>query len=194
MNLKRIINMGVLLIGMVTILVACNSLEDSRDESSETLLEEQENSIEVDLDDNLTDEEREEKRLQAIAEEEDRMANVPVFDLTKDEVQQIIDILEASSFEFSLSQPQVGTASEIIIYMDTDNPLGNTIIMDEFEEVITLVLAVLGIDEYPRERIEGLMKTVLETDVVVDFVPYTDTLALAFSSWNNQSDFAIALH
>lgn len=196
MKLKRKMIMGFLLIGMVSILVACNSMEDNHDESGNTTFEEQEHSLEVDLDDDLTDEEIEERRLEAVAEEEYhmQMENVPVFDLSTDEIQQIIDILEASSFEFRLNQPQAGTASEVTISMDTDNPLTNAKMMDEFEEVTTLVLAVFGIDEYPRETIEGLMKTVLDTDVAIDFITYTDTLGLAFSSRDNESHFSIALH
>jgi len=192
---KKVMILGIMM-GAMMLLVACSGGED---ENNEVGLAQTTNT--TDLDDDLVDGEYEddeevdeEVRRQAIAEEEALMANVPVFDLSTDEVARIIEVLEASSFEFRVVEPTPYQTNEVVITLETGDPLANLSLMAEFEQVATQVLEIFGIGTYPRELIEGMITTVTSTDVVADWYHYTDVIALQIYIWNNQTSFIIHMH
>jgi len=128
-----------------------------------------------------------------ILHEEWIMANPPLLDITADEVQNLLHSLELSN-DFELWRNWGVTGNEQVelveITIDAVNPLSDLQLMVEFEQFVTLILEQLGVD-YPKDDIEQMMRTVWETEAVVNQIEYSPTIILVFSTYDEKSHFVI---
>ena len=144
----------------------------------------------LDLDGNEIDDEQ--RRLDAIREEEEAMANPIGLNVTANEIDELAASLNLSElFEVRLRFYAEDTVGEIEIALNSMNPLADAALMAEFERIATPILRKVELD-YSREVIEGIMRTVPETEVVIDFVQYTDEIQLLFAQNQNESVFVVA--
>lgn len=193
MKLKKLMLMGILLIGMIIVLESFSGVfghySDKRNERIGFVAED---GTLLDLDGNPISEENEnELKAQAILEEQQVMANPPRFNVSANEIQEMIDSLDLSDdFEFSLDAQGTESVGTITITIDSMNPLADSALMNEFEKITTLILKNLGV-YYPKKSIEHMMKTVFETKAIVDFIEHTDDIYLEFASFGDKSTFDI---
>ena len=133
----------------------------------------------LDLDGNPLPEEEAEIRMEETSAWLDAYA--PRFDITVAEINEVFDSLESpNDFEISMSNIIDGNVGVITVGIASENPLSDLQLMAEFEQLITSILEKLDID-YPRVAIEQMMTKVIETEVTVDQIQYTDTIGFVFA-------------
>jgi len=113
----------------------------------------------------------------AIREEEELMANPPRFDISAGEVHDIIDSLNVTN-QFEVIFDPGDAEGDILVgsinlIIDSDNPLADTVLMYELEQIITSISERLGF-VYPGEEMGKIMKSVINGVFEVDVIQYED--------------------
>ena len=113
----------------------------------------------------------------AIREEEELMANPPRFDISAGEVHDIIDSLNVTNQFGVIFDPGDAEGDDLVgsisLIIDSDDPLADTVLMYELEQIITAISERLGF-VYPVEEMEKIMKSVIEGAFEVDVIQYED--------------------
>lgn len=195
MKSKKLMVIGALFLGVITVAVIFSGTfgEWHPEARSELIGWVAEDGTLLDLDGHPISEENEEELIaQAVLEEQQLMANPPRFEISANEVQAMIDAVNLSDdFEFELDAQGTAPVGLIMIMMDSVNPLADSALMSEFEQVTTLILAALDVD-YPQNEIERMMRTVFETEAVGDFIWLTDAIQIEFLTFGDGSIFSIS--